>query len=245
MRCSETGNYSLESVGASGHEVCNVEDEHDSSILKQLNPDYVRTQALDSVASRRMILTTQSLNETFNQGENAKRWLYAQIMKCAMMAATVVPDARMVDEFASVILQMYGRRPIAHLALFFGYAQVRRHFTDDEQIEHYGTFDLSSLLQHLGGQLRIITYKSVTTRQKMERIDSQIKMCDDVIEGRIVHPDERAAQDPSCEEYRRLPKETIAYFNSDEWRAIKRAQVENAILDRERLMRQRNELLGK
>lgn len=191
-----------------------------------------------------MILKELKLKDAFNREENAKRWLYSQITKCAMMASTVVPDAHMVDEFASVILQMYGQRPMMHLALFFGYAQVGLHFCDEDQIEHYGTFDLSSLLSDLDHHMRIVLNKSVAIDQKVKRIDFRIQMCDDIISGLIVHPDELAARDPSHPRHGSMTREQIAFFNSEEWEETKREQKANAERERERLVRQRNELLG-
>ena len=237
-------NLAVSALAAGCREICSPEEEHDRQLLAELNPDYVRKQANDPNARKKMLLEKQTLQVAFKLEQNAQLWLYSQIMKCTMMSSVVAPDAEMVNNYALIIFQQYGQRPISHFQIFFGLAQVGRHFGDNEQIVHFGIFDLSRILCDLDRQLRIISYKRVITQQKIDRIDFQIQMCDELIDGRVKYPNEQAARDPSNERHNRLSQKEIAFFNSDEWEIVKRTQVENAKLERERLRRQRYEVTG-
>lgn len=131
--------------------------------------------------------------------KNAELWLFSQIMKCAMLASTVAPDAEQVSTFASVILQKYGNRPITHIAIFFGYAQTGQHYYDEYEIANYGTFSLSSLLNDLGNHMRIASQRKYNLEQKKNAFKSRINLLTEEAEGRIMIFEEIVANMPPDE----------------------------------------------
>lgn len=207
-----------------------VDMQHDLHVLKILNPDYIRTQTLNPKTQQAMLLKKQSLRSTFKQEDNARLWLYSQIMKCAMMSSTVVPEAQMVNEFASAILQMYGNRPIAHLAIFFGYAQVGQHYYDEYEMEHFGVFDLSRLLNDLAHHMRIASARADHISKKNEALEKEIKKWEDIVAGRVLtyaewlatlSPEARAKTIAQCGP----PDEDV---NSEEWKIRKQEHINHA-----------------
>lgn len=141
-----------------------------------------------------MMLCEMKLMETFHEEENALMWLHAQIAKCAFIASKVAPDSELVETYASSILQLYRNSPISHLAIFFGFAQVGQHYYDEEEIEHFGTFDLSSLMNDLKRHMRIVLNKMFTIKAEIKRCEESIKTSQDIIDGRIDLPEDVAAR---------------------------------------------------
>lgn len=225
------GNLAVSESGAAGcREICSPEEEHDKKMLTKLNPDYVRMTVNDPKASKRLLLNERKLKETFVQEKNAELWLFSQIMKCAMMASTVAPNAELVSTFASVILRKYGNRPISHLAIFFGYAQTGQHYYDEYEIGHYGAFDLSRLLNDLGNHMRIALLRSYNLKQKLARFKHEIAKWTEVVEGRIPIYEELVNMMPPEQRAREIAKKglTEADLCDETIRSIKQRHIDYA-----------------
>jgi hypothetical protein len=170
--------------------------------------------------------------------KNAELWLFSQIMKCAMMASTVAPNAELVSTFASVILQKYGNRPITHIAIFFGYAQTGQHYYDEYEIANYGTFSLSSLLNDLGNHMRIASQRKYNLEQKKNAFKSRINLLTEEAEGRIMIYEEIVANMPPDERAKEIAKsgQPPENFYGEGLKAIKQKQMEHAkqMLDAEK-----------
>lgn len=173
-------------------------------MLNRLNPDYVQAQALDPKSHNKLLLNEQRLKDTFRNEVNARLWLYSQIMKCVMMAQTVAPDADMVGDFASAIYRLHGNRPIAHIALFFGYAQVGQRYGDEYREEHYGAFNLSNLLGDLARHLRIAAQRGSALRRKIESHRHEVEKWTEIAEGRIPIYEELVNRMPPKEREREM-----------------------------------------
>lgn len=236
-------NYEVSIVRVEGGGIVTVDDPQDRKALTMLNPDYVRMQVLEPRSHKQMLLKEQTLKATFNQEENAKRWLYSQIMKCVMMTSTVSPEARMVNDFASAIFQLYGNRPITHLAIFFGYAQVGQHYYDEYQMEHYGVFDLSTLLGDLAHHMRVASTRSHEIRKKVEARQAQIKRWSDILEGRVITYDEWFASLSPEEQAQaaRINGTRGDDITTEEWQKRKQESLEYARQMLERLKKQEDD----
>lgn len=199
-------------------------------MLTKLNPDYVRMTVNAPKASKRLLLNERKLRETFVQEKNAELWLFSQIMKCAMMASTVAPNAELVSTFASVILQKYGDRPISHLAIFFGYAQTGQHYYDEYEIGHYGTFDLSHLLNDLGNHMRIASIRHYNIQEKKNAFLKRIKLLTEEAEGRILIYEEIVANLPPEERAKEIAKsgQPPEDFYGEGLKTIKQKHMEHA-----------------
>ena len=222
MEASESGENCLE--------ICSPKEEHDKKMLARLNPDYVRETVNAPKESKRLLLNEKKLRETFVLEKNAELWLFSQIMKCAMLASTVAPDAEQVSTFASVILQKYGNRPITHIAIFFGYAQTGQHYYDEYEIANYGTFSLSSLLNDLGNHMRIASQRKYNLEQKKSAFKSRINLLTEEAEGRIMIYEEIVASMPPDERAKAIAKsgQPEEDFFGEGLKAIKQKRMEHA-----------------
>ena len=199
-------------------------------MLAKLNPDYVREKVNNPKASKRLLMIDKKLNDTFRLKKNAELWLFSQIMRCAMLASTVAPNAEQVCTFASVILQKYGNRPISHIAIFFGYAQVGQHYYDEYEMSNYGTFDLSHLLNDLGNHMRIALLRSYNLQQKLARFKHEIAKWTEVVEGRIPIYEELVNRMPPEQRAREIAKKglTEADLSDEVIRSIKQRHIDYA-----------------
>ena len=147
-----------------------------------------------------------------------------------MLASTVAPNAEQVCTFASVILQKYGNRPISHIAIFFGYAQVGQHYYDEYEMSNYGTFDLSHLLNDLGNHMRIALLRSYNLQQKLARFKHEIAKWTEVVEGRIPIYEELVNRMPPEQRAREIAKKglTEADLSDEVIRSIKQRHIDYA-----------------
>lgn len=228
--CSRTGSLEVSESGENCLEICSHEEEHDKKMLARLNPDYVRETVNDPKESKQLLLNEKKLRETFVLEKNAELWLFSQIMKCAMLASTVAPDAEQVSTFASVILQKYGNRPITHIAIFFGYAQTGQHYYDEYEIGHYGAFDLSRLLNDLGNHMRIASVRRYNIQEKKNAFLKRIKLLTEEAEGRILIYEEIVANLPPEERAKEIAKngQPPEDFYGEGLKAIKQKRMEHA-----------------
>ena len=210
-------------------------------MLAKLNPDNVRKTVNNPKLSKRLLLIQQKLNETFYLEKNAELWLFSQIMRCAMLASTVAPNAEQVSTFASVILQKYGNRPISHIAIFFGYAQVGQHYYDEYEIAHFGAFDLSCLLSDLGKHMQIASVRYYKLKEKKKAFENRIKDFREEAEGRIMIYEEIVAQMPPDKREREIAKsgKPTEDFYGEGLMAIKQRRMENG---KQRLDAERREM---
>lgn len=199
-------------------------------MLTKLNPDYVRMTVNDPKASKRLLLNEKKLKETFVKEKNAELWLFSQIMKCAMMASTVAPNAELVSTFASVILQKYGDRPISHIAIFFGYAQIGQHYYDEYEIGHYGAFDLSRLLNDLGNHMRIASQRRYNLQQKIASYEREIAKWTEIAEGRIPIYEELVNMMPPEKRVKEMTKNGLseADLSDEAVRIVKQRHIDYA-----------------
>lgn len=233
MEASESGENYLE--------ICSPEEEQDRLTLARLNPDYVRETVNDPKESKRLLLDEKKLRETFVLEKNAELWLFSQIMKCAMLASTVAPDAEQVSTFASVILQKYGNRPITHIAIFFGYAQMGQHYYDEYEIANYGTFSLSSLLNDLGNHMRIASQRKYNLEQKKASYEREIAKWTEIAEGRIPIYEELVNMMPPEKRAMEMAKKSLSEADlSDE--AIKIIKQRHIDYAKQRLEVERREM---
>lgn len=199
-------------------------------MLTKLNPDYVREKVNNPKASKRLLMIDKKLNDTFRLKKNAELWLFSQIMRCAMLASTVAPDAEQVSTFASVILQKYGNRPITHIAIFFGYAQTGQHYYDEYEIANYGTFSLSSLLNDLGNHMRIASQRKYNLEQKKASYEHEIAKWTEIAEGRIPIYEELVNMMPPEKRAREIAKKGLseADLSDEAIKIIKQRHIDYA-----------------
>lgn len=199
-------------------------------MLAKLNPDYVREKVNNPKASKRLLMIDKKLNDTFRLKKNAELWLFSQIMRCAMLASTVAPDAEQVSTFASVILQKYGNRPITHIAIFFGYAQTGQHYYDEYEIANYGTFSLSSLLNDLGNHMRIASQRKYNLEQKKASYEHEIAKWTEIAEGRIPIYEELVNMMPPEKRAREIAKKGLseADLSDEAIKIIKQRHIDYA-----------------
>lgn len=165
-----------------------AQQQKDLNLLSRLNPDYVRNMALSHSTARQMLLSTEPLSVVFHSPKNARLWIITQITQCILRSSTVPPQQDQVRQLAMDIWHLYSHRPIAHLALYFGYAQVGLHFVDQDVITHYGVFDLTKLMGHLAHHMDVVSRKADYLLSKRKRKLEELSYWQEIVDGKNIIP---------------------------------------------------------